>query len=309
MKWCSPTFFVALADTLLNDFDFVELLDRLVHTCVDVLNVAAGVLLLDQQRRLRLVASSSERAEELEAFQVQADEGPCLDCARSRTPVAVPDLETARGRWPRFCSAADIPGFRAVHALPSCLRARALGGLNLFHTSPTMLAAAEVRVAQALANVATIGILQQQHDHQTSALTEQLQGALDSRVAVEQAKGILAEGGHVSMDVALAHSAATPATATSDSPTWQAPSSTATSTHSRSPRPRGAAPAAQAATRLPSLATPVGLPLAEMTLPQAADCSGVQRSDETTGTTVTENGEAINSHARRTRVFTRYVAV
>jgi GAF domain-containing protein len=198
--------FVALADTLVDDFDVVELLDRLVSSCVDLFGVAsAGVLLLDGTRRLRLVASSSERAEALEAFQIQADEGPCLDCARSMRPVSIPDLEAARERWPRFCAAADVLGFRAVHALPLRLRTVGLGGFGLFHTEPTVMQPHDLHTAQALADVATIGILQQEHVHRSATVAEQLQGALDSRVAVEQAKGILAESGNVGMDVAFAH--------------------------------------------------------------------------------------------------------
>lgn len=161
------------------------------------------MLLLDGRGRLRLVASSSEGAEELEVFQVQADEGPCLDCARTRTAVAVPDLAAVVARWPRFCAAADALGFRAVHAVPLRTRSEALGGFGLFHNEPTVLQRRDVHTAQALADVATIGILQQHHAHQSDALTEQLQGALDSRVAIEQAKGMLAESGHVTIDVAF----------------------------------------------------------------------------------------------------------
>jgi transcriptional regulator with GAF, ATPase, and Fis domain len=198
--------FVTLADTLVADFDVVELLDRLVTACVELFDVSgAGVLLLDSNRRLRLVASSNERAEHLEIFQVQADEGPCLDCARSRTAVTVPDLEAERHRWPRFAAAADIVGFHAVHAVPLRLRAEAVGALGLFHGTPTDLPPRDLHTVQAIADVATIGILQQQHAHQASIMTDQLQGALDSRVAIEQAKGILAESSNITMDVAFQH--------------------------------------------------------------------------------------------------------
>jgi GAF domain-containing protein len=196
--------FVALADTLVADFDVVELLDRLVTTCVGLFDIAAaGVLLFDAKRRLQLMAASNERAEHLEVFQIQADQGPCLDCARSRKPVSISDLWLVRERWPRFQPAADIVGFRAVHAVPLRLRQEGLGTLGLFHTAPTELSTSRLHTAQALADVATIGILQQQHARHASLLTEQLQGALDSRVAIEQAKGILAENSGVSMDVAF----------------------------------------------------------------------------------------------------------
>jgi GAF domain-containing protein len=197
--------FVALADTLVDDFDVVELLDRLVHTCVDLFDVtASGLLLLDAQHRLQLFASTSERAEELEVFQVQADEGPCLDCARTTMPVAVPDLQAERNRWPRFSATAAKLEFRAVHAVPLRLRSEALGALNLFHSEPTVLPAADLHVVQALADVATIGILQQRHLHESSVVADQLQTALASRVAIEQAKGILAESANINMTIAFA---------------------------------------------------------------------------------------------------------
>ena len=196
--------FVALADTLVDDFDVVELLDRLVASCVGLFDVAAaGVLLFDAKRHLQLMAASNDRAEHLEVFQIQADQGPCLDCARSRKPVSVVDVRSVSDRWPRFFPAAEIVGFRAVHAVPLRLRQEGLGALGLFHTAPTELSDSRLHTAQALADVATIGILQQQHARHASILTEQLQGALDSRVAIEQAKGILAENSRESMDVAF----------------------------------------------------------------------------------------------------------
>ncbi len=196
--------FVALADTLVADFDVVELLDRLVSSCTELFHVsAAGVLIFDSTRRLRLVAASNQRAEHLEVFQIQVDEGPCLDCAHNRTPTSVPDLSTAKDRWPRFYPATEIVGFRAVHAVPLRLREVGLGALGLFHTTPTSLAVRDLHTAQALADVATIGILQQQHVHQAAILNDQLQGALDSRVAIEQAKGILAENGNITIDAAF----------------------------------------------------------------------------------------------------------
>ena len=152
--------FVALADTLVDDFDVVELLDRLVMTCVELFDVAAaGVLLFDGKRQLQLMAASNDRAEHLEVFQIQADQGPCLDCARGRKPVSVSDLRLVRDRWPRFYPAAEIVGFRAVHAVPLRLRQEGLGTLGLFHTVPIELSLSRLHTAQALADVATIGIL------------------------------------------------------------------------------------------------------------------------------------------------------
>jgi transcriptional regulator with GAF, ATPase, and Fis domain len=197
--------FVALADTLGADYDAAEVFDRLVNACVEIFDVdSAAVLLLDSKGRLRLVASSDERAEQLELFQVQVEEGPCLDSARDRALVTSSDLKAEQHRWPRFAAAADVVGLRAVHAVPLRLRTDGIGTLGLFYRTPQDLSKPNAHIAQALADVATIGFLQQQQQvHQTSVVNEQLQGALDSRVSIEQAKGILAEFGDIAMDVAF----------------------------------------------------------------------------------------------------------
>jgi GAF domain-containing protein len=196
--------FVTLADTLVDDYDVVELLDRLVHTCVDLLGVtAAGLLLDDQQGRLAVVASSSEETRLLEVFQLQSNEGPCLDCFTSGQPVTSPDLSVDADRWPLFVPAAIAAGFASVAAVPLRLRAETIGGLNLFHAEIGVVPAEDVQLAQALADVATIGILQRRSTHRGTLLAEQLQHALNSRVVVEQAKGVLTERHGFSMDTAF----------------------------------------------------------------------------------------------------------
>jgi GAF domain-containing protein len=196
--------FVVLADTLVAEFDVVEVLDLLVRACVDPLGcTAAGLLLSDQRGHLAVMASSAESSRLLEVFQLQNEEGPCLDCYRTRSPVTVLDIAAAADRWPLFVPAALERGFRSVHALPLRLRDDTIGALNLFHDERSPLTDGDLRVAQALADTATIGILQQRALNASNVLAEQLQSALTSRVIIEQAKGVLAASAGIDMDRAF----------------------------------------------------------------------------------------------------------
>jgi transcriptional regulator with GAF, ATPase, and Fis domain len=189
-----PEAFVELADTLVAGFDVIEFLHMLTDRSVQVLDAAAaGLLLADPRGELRVVAASSEQVRLLELFQVQNDQGPCLDCFRSGQPVAEVDLSTAGRRWPHFAPIAAQAGFASVQALPMRLRDSTIGALNLFRTVPGAFSLADVRVGQALADVATIGLLNERSLRRAETLNEQLQGALNSRVIIEQAKGKLAE--------------------------------------------------------------------------------------------------------------------
>jgi anti-sigma regulatory factor (Ser/Thr protein kinase) len=195
--------FVELSDTLVADFDVVDFLHTLAGRCVQLLGVAAaGVMVADQRGALRVMASSSEQARLLELFEVESDEGPCVDCFTTGTPAGDSDLDRPDLRWRRFADQARKSGFRSVHAVPVRLRDDVIGVLNLFRTEPGPLDADDARVARALANVATIGLLQHRAVEYRQVLVEQLQHALNSRVIIEQAKGILAE--HFDLDMAEA---------------------------------------------------------------------------------------------------------
>jgi transcriptional regulator with GAF, ATPase, and Fis domain len=185
--------FVELTDTMVADFDVIDFLHVLTDRTVQLLDVsAAGLLLADPRGELRVVAASSEAARLLELFQLQTDQGPCLDCFRAGQPIAA-DLDAEAERWPRFAAAAQQAGFAAVQALPMRLRNQVIGALNLFRAVPGTFDAAGVRIGQALADVATIGLLNERSMRHTDTLNEQLQAALNSRVVIEQAKGKLAE--------------------------------------------------------------------------------------------------------------------
>ena len=186
--------FVELADTLVAGFDVVEFLHMLVDRCMELLDVsAAGLLLGDSHDQLQVMASSAENIHLLELFQLQNHDGPCLDCYLTGEPISHPDLSVAADRWPMFAPAATESGFRTVHALPMRLRSQVVGALNLFHTEPNALAPEVTQIGQAMADVATIGLIQERALHHQHVLVDQLQTALDSRVIIEQAKGIIAE--------------------------------------------------------------------------------------------------------------------
>lgn len=196
--------FVDLSAVLVSDYDVTDLLYRLVEHSVQLLDAAeVGLLLADQRGSLHVMASSDERARLVELFQLQADEGPCLDCYHSGELIAVADLQEAVERWPRFAPAALDRGYAAVHALPLRLRADVIGALNLFSTHPGALTDDNLHIGRALADVATVGILHERTVQRHEVVIEQLEGALNSRIVIEQAKGLLAAHGTLPMDEAF----------------------------------------------------------------------------------------------------------
>lgn len=197
--------FVELADSLVDDFDVVELLSVLADRCSEVTGVAAvGLMLASPDGELRVLASSSEAMRLLELFQAEADQGPCVDCYRSGRPVVSPDLNGGDGAWPDFAPRAVEAGFLSVHALPMRLRGRTIGALNMYRAERGQMVADDVIAAQALADVATIAILQHRAALEAQVLNEQLQRALNSRIVIEQAKGVVAERAGLDMDQSFA---------------------------------------------------------------------------------------------------------
>ncbi|WP_231104762.1 GAF and ANTAR domain-containing protein [Haloechinothrix halophila] len=196
--------FVEMADTLVDDYDIVDVLYRLADHCVTLLGAAAaGLLLADQRGSIQVVATSSERARLLELFQLQADEGPCLDAYRTGEVIEVVDLSAAKWRWPVFAPEALAEGFRSIQAVPMRLRGQIIGALNLFGRETGPLSGQDLEVARALADTATIGILQERAIRRGEVLTEQMQGALTSRVIIEQAKGLLSQAATISTEEAF----------------------------------------------------------------------------------------------------------
>jgi len=186
--------FVEVADTLVEDFDLIEFLQRVTSHTSDLFDArAAGLMLGDHRGHLQLMAASDERAEMVELFQVQAKEGPCQDCYRTGAPIVNADLRAATDKWPRFAPRAVEAGYQSVHAFPMRLRSQVIGALNLFGRDTGDMSASQARFVQALADVATIGLLQERAIRQSEAVTEQLQTALNSRIVIEQAKGVLAQ--------------------------------------------------------------------------------------------------------------------
>lgn len=191
---------VSLVDRLLDDFDVVDLLTELTERCAELLDVAsAGFLLADPLQRLHLLAATSEQTRDLELFQLQAEQGPCIECYRTGEPVLVGDLRTEVDRWPRFVPAAVDAGFAAVHAVPMRAAGSVLGALGLFATSPGNLSEADRLVGQTLAHIACVAVLQE-HPPTPVTVVSPLRSALASRVLVEQAKGFLSEMLGVSVD-------------------------------------------------------------------------------------------------------------
>jgi transcriptional regulator with GAF, ATPase, and Fis domain len=196
--------FVELADTLVDDFGVIDLLHVLCDRSVELLQAdAAGLILTDQRGQLHVMASTTEEALLLELFVLQNDEGPCLDCYSTGRPIVNVDLDEVDQRWPRFHAATIRAGYRSTHALPLRLRGTTVGVLNLLCIDRSTLSQDDISLGQALCDVATVALLQERSLREGEILAEQLQGALNSRIMIEQAKGILAARAGIGVDAAF----------------------------------------------------------------------------------------------------------
>jgi hypothetical protein len=177
----------ALGDPVAEERDLLDALHELVRACVDIGSAAAaGIVVRDADGGPELLAASDGRLFEL--FRLQHCDGPCVEAMSTSAP---------------FAASAAVLGFSAVHAFPMRLREERLGALSLCCGPSTVLSEADARSAQALADIATVSILQLRALRSSRRLADQLQAALDSRVVIEQAKGVLSEAGHVDMERAF----------------------------------------------------------------------------------------------------------
>jgi GAF domain-containing protein len=196
--------FVELADTMVDDFDVIDFLHHLAERCVDLLDCAeAGLLLADATGALRVMASSSERSDTLDLLQSQNEEGPCFECFHRGQPILSENLDADAARWRQFTPAALREGFRSVQAIPMRVRGTTIGALNLFRADTGRLDASDLLLAQGMADIAAIALLQERSVREAHRVVQQLEHALTSRIVIEQAKGIVAERAQVSTDTAF----------------------------------------------------------------------------------------------------------
>ena len=196
--------FVELAHTLVDEFDLIDFLHTVTARTSELAGAAAaGLVLADHSGQLQFMAASEERAKLLELFQIQANEGPCFDCFTLGVPVINAELREAEDRWPKFAPEAVAAGFRSVHAFPMRIRRERIGALNLFGTEVGRMEGGDEHIMQSLTDVATIGLLNERAIRRAEILTDQLQTALNSRVIIEQAKGVLAQTFGVTVDEAF----------------------------------------------------------------------------------------------------------
>lgn len=196
--------FRAIADSLVDDYEITDMLTGLTVDCARILDIASvGILLADEKGVLQVAATSTERMQLMELYQVQCRQGPCLDCYRDGTAVLVADLNRQRKRWPDFAAVALEAGYASVHAVPLRFRGKVLGTVGLFGTRPGALNAEDLKLAQAIGHVAGVALVTNKATADQIVINTQLQTALNSRVVLEQAKGVLAHSGNLDVEQAF----------------------------------------------------------------------------------------------------------
>jgi GAF domain-containing protein len=196
--------FVEVADTLVDDFDLIDFLHHVATNAAEITSsTAVGLMLDDHEGNLRFMAASSEDARLLELFQLQNSEGPCLDAHRTGEEVSDIVIADSTARWPVFAPRAAELGLRSAHCFPLRLRDHVIGAMNTFRTDARPMSPEERRVSRALADLATIGLMQERALRRAEELTEQLQFALNSRIVIEQAKGAVARTLDIDVDAAF----------------------------------------------------------------------------------------------------------
>lgn len=196
--------FVRIADTLVDEYDVLDLLHTLVDECVGLLDAtAAGLMLAGPDGALQVLASTSEESHLIEVLQQETGAGPCVECFITGVPVTIRDIAGTGDRWPRFKDAASAQGFQSVHAFPLRVRGKTIGAMNLFRADTGELSEEDVAIGQALADVSTISILQERTIRESAVVNDQLQRALNSRILVEQAKGVISQISNVSTNEAF----------------------------------------------------------------------------------------------------------
>ncbi len=196
--------FVTLTDTLTTDFDVVDLLHTLVEECTKILDTdQGGLMLVDSSGELQLMTSTSEEADFVEVMQLNASSGPCIECFTTGKAVSVADISAGGSRWPEFQKAAIQGGFKSAHATPMRLRGQVIGTMNLFSTTLGQLNERDIALAQALTDVATIALLQERIVSDARVVPDQLHRALDTRILIEQAKGMISHTFAIPMDSAF----------------------------------------------------------------------------------------------------------
>lgn len=195
--------FVAVADSLVDTYDLIDLLQKLVDNAIELFDAtAAGITLGPDDEHLEVIVSTSEESRLIELMQVRVGEGRCVEAVTTRKPVSAVDLAEIRRRWPAFAEQVAMSSYASVHAIPLRLRGQTIGSFNLFCDREGALDDADAVAAQALADVATISILQERTIRDADIVRQQLQRALDSRVAIEQAKGVIANTHALDMESA-----------------------------------------------------------------------------------------------------------